>query len=98
MRRLLGKMEKNNSKGIIMCAQREKSEEWVLSKIYEKYENGKFSDFTIWVGAGVSASEPTCLPMGNQLNEFLLSNYYVNSDKIVHHWQKINNSNFAHRY
>lgn len=84
-------MEKNDSKGIIMCARREKSEEWVLSKIYEKYENGRFSDFTIWVGAGVSASGPTCLPVGNQLNEFLLSNYYLNSNKIAHHWQKINN-------
>lgn len=74
-----------------MCGESEKREEWVLSKIYEKYENGKFSDLTIWVGAGVSASEPTCLPMGNQLNEFLLSNYYLNSNKIAQHWQKINN-------
>lgn len=74
-----------------MCTQREKTEEWVLSEIYKKYGSGKFSDFTIWVGAGISASEPTCLPMGNQLNEFILSNYYLNSDKIASHWKKINN-------
>lgn len=73
-----------------MCARR-KSEEWALSKIYEKYENGKFSDFTIWVGAGVSASEPTCLPVGDRLNEFLLSNYYLDPKGIAQHWQKINN-------
>lgn len=83
-------MENSDSKGIIMCTSREKSEEWVLSQIHEKYKNGKFSDLTIWVGAGVSSSGPTCLPMGNQLNEFLLSNYYLNSNKIAHHWQKIN--------
>lgn len=74
-----------------MCTRREKDEKWALSKICEKYKNEKFSDFTIWVGAGVSASEPTCLPMGNQLNEFLLSNYYLNSNKISRHWKKINN-------
>lgn len=70
---------------------REEVEKWALSKICEKYKDGKFSDITIWVGAGVSVSEPTCLPIGNQLNEFLLSNYYLNSNEISRHWKKINN-------
>lgn len=70
---------------------REEVEKWALSKICEKYKDGKFSDITIWVGAGVSVSEPTCLPIGNQLNEFLLSNYYLNSNEISRHWEKINN-------
>ena len=67
-----------------------KDEKWAISQICEKYQHGNFCDFTIWVGAGVSASEPTCLPMGNKLNDFVLSNYYLNSKKILERWRRIN--------
>lgn len=68
-----------------------KDEKWTLSQIGEKFQNGNCCDFTIWVGSGVSASKPTCLPMGNQLNDFVLSNYFLNSGRILEHWRRVNN-------
>lgn len=64
--------------------------ERVLLRIEELSNEDKIQNLTIWVGAGVSANEPASLPIGNSLNKFILSNYFINSSDLYNHWQKIN--------
>lgn len=48
------------------------------------------NNLTIWVGAGISIKEPSCLPSGNQLTRFVLENMILEEDKLLKIWNQIN--------
>ena len=53
---------------------------------------GKKSEFVIWVGAGVSATEPTMLPLGFPLLKFILDQICGDDvqNRIIEVWEKSN--------
>ena len=51
----------------------------------------ELNNLNIWVGAGISIKEPTNLPSGNELMEFVADNTLLFPKKIFDVWTQCNN-------